>query len=389
MGKHILFVSHDATRTGAPIVLLHLMRWIKQNTDINITILLRGGGELEDEFKAVSTTYIWFPANTHTTVWGGRFQRWTKKLSRHHKGILKVLKLAEIDLIYGNTAITSGLGIELKSCLDCPVICHIHELKMIIDQVVGRETFIDNSNQIDYFVAASEAVATNLVDNYHISSKKIGKVYEFIPTNVSAFQKDVQSVKDELSIPHNAFVVGGSGTLDWRKAPDIFVQIALHVRSIYNIPVYFVWIGGGGKNEFDNLFYDLEQTGLLPYVKFIGSKKDPLDYMQVFDVFALTSREDPYPLVCLEAASLAKPILCFNGSGGMPEFVGQDCGFVVPYLRPDIMAEKILYLIKNTIELENLGTAARDKVVAQHDVSVAGKQVINHIKDILAKSSNA
>ena len=40
--------------------------------------------------------------------------------------------------------------------------------------------------------------------------------------------------------------------------------------------------------------------------------------------------EDPYTLVCLEAAALEKPYVCFEGAGGSPEFVEEDCGFVVP-----------------------------------------------------------
>ncbi|MDH6063711.1 hypothetical protein, partial [Umezakia ovalisporum] len=39
--------------------------------------------------------------------------------------------------------------------------------------------------------------------------------------------------------------------------------------------------------------------------------------------------------VCLEAASLGKPILCFDKAGGEPEFVEDDCGFIVPYLDLD------------------------------------------------------
>jgi glycosyltransferase involved in cell wall biosynthesis len=62
-----------------------------------------------------------------------------------------------------------------------------------------------------------------------------------------------------------------------------------------------------------------------------------LKYFAAFDVFALVSREDPFPVVCLEAASLGKPIVCFNSSDGEKEFVENDCGFVVPDLDIEIM----------------------------------------------------
>src|SRR4051794_39912860 len=60
----VLFVSHDATRTGAPIVLLHLLRWLRANTDIDPTVLLTGDGPLATEFEAVGATVMLPPTTS-------------------------------------------------------------------------------------------------------------------------------------------------------------------------------------------------------------------------------------------------------------------------------------------------------------------------------------
>jgi glycosyltransferase involved in cell wall biosynthesis len=83
----------------------------------------------------------------------------------------------------------------------------------------------------------------------------------------------------------------------------------------------------------------------------------PADYMAAADVFVLTSREDPYPLVCLEAAALEKPIVCFEGGGGTPEFVEADCGFVVPYLDIIGMADRVISLLDSPDCRDNLGAS--------------------------------
>jgi hypothetical protein len=44
--KSILFISHNTGRNGAPIVLLHLLRWLKENTDLPIRILCKSPGPL-------------------------------------------------------------------------------------------------------------------------------------------------------------------------------------------------------------------------------------------------------------------------------------------------------------------------------------------------------
>ncbi|HEX8833654.1 MAG TPA: hypothetical protein VF719_05610, partial [Abditibacteriaceae bacterium] len=52
--KRILFISHAATRTGAPMMLLHLLRWLAENSDFECDLLLLRGGPLESEFYKVT-----------------------------------------------------------------------------------------------------------------------------------------------------------------------------------------------------------------------------------------------------------------------------------------------------------------------------------------------
>src|SRR5690606_4931160 len=53
----ILFISHDATRTGAPFVLLHFCQWLKQhrkNDNIYFDIIFLGNGPLIKEFEDIA-----------------------------------------------------------------------------------------------------------------------------------------------------------------------------------------------------------------------------------------------------------------------------------------------------------------------------------------------
>ena len=64
-------------------------------------------------------------------------------------------------------------------------------------------------------------------------------------------------------------------------------------------------------------------------------------YFNDFDVFLMTSREDPFPLVCIEVGMLGIPIICFDGATGSQEIINQGGGVVVPYLDTDAMAKQI------------------------------------------------
>jgi glycosyltransferase involved in cell wall biosynthesis len=167
-----------------------------------------------------------------------------------------------------------------------------------------------------------------------------------------------------------------SGILTWRKAPDIFILLAGAVNKRSNEPVHFVWVGGsniGGITA--ELAHDVGRMNLNNVMHFMGEKSDPFDYFQACDIFALISREEAFGRVGLEAAFLGKPIVCFFGAGGMREFVGDECGVVVPYLDIETMAEKIIAFIDDPGLRHKTGMAAREKALRNHDVHVQAPKI--------------
>jgi glycosyltransferase involved in cell wall biosynthesis len=119
-------------------------------------------------------------------------------------------------------------------------------------------------------------------------------------------------------------------------------------------------------------------------VFFLGETRDARSYFAAGDVFLLTSREDPFPLVCLEAADCGLPIVCFDKAGGMPDFVQDDAGYVVPFEDVKGMAEKLVFLSAHEEERIQRGATARQRVRAHHDVSIAGEEIF-HVIDPLAR----
>ena len=94
----------------------------------------------------------------------------------------------------------------------------------------------------------------------------------------------------------------------------------------------------------------------------------------------MISREDAYPLVCLETAAMATPIICFENGGGMPEFVEEDCGFVVPYLDVEAVAEKVVKLYQDPALREQMGASAAIKVRQRHHIEAIAPDVAELIE---------
>jgi len=382
--KKVLFVSHDATCTGAPILLLNLLSWLKINSDISFQILFRNDGPLLSEFEPLAPVID--------------LKRYFKDFNLFQKGLRRIgfkeffekkkednliekLSQEKFNIIYTNT-ITNGETLELLSKLNCKVICHVHELEFTIKYLTGLDKFRKTQDQTDYYIAVSDAVKSNLIEKHGIEQEKIGLVYGFTDERENAREKNPNTkveIRKELGIKESDLIVGASGTTDWRKGPDLFIQLAYAThREIPGDSVHFVWMGGQNHGiEFEKLWYDVKKLGLEETIHFIGHKKNPSDYFMSFDVFTLVSREDPFPLVCLEAASIGLPILCFDKAGGMGEFVEEDCGFVLPYLDIEAMAEKLVLLLKSDELRQKFSQRAVLKVRERHDIRVVAPKILH------------
>ena len=374
--KNILFVSHDATRTGAPIAFLHLLRWFKTNTSFNFTILLRHGGELENEFQEISLTNIWHNPSYSLLkkIKNKIFEKFNFK-NKTHVDLIRKFKKETFNLIYFNSVASSELIIPLKTSLRLPVILHVHELDIAIKQFCGKELFVKVIPHVDHFIAVSNAVKKILIENYHIESRKISVVYESIPA-IQYYKETLLGTpfSEFTNINSDAFIVLASGTTDWRKGADLFIKVAEYCLKSSR-KIHFIWLGGNHLGiEYEKLMYDVQKLGLEKNVHFIGSRKNILRYFKYGHIFILPSREDPFPLVCLEAASAELPIICFENAGGMPEFVEEDAGIIVPYLDTKSMAKAILKLFSDPILRINLGEMACKKVT-NYDTSTIGKLI--------------
>lgn len=379
--RPILFISHDATRTGAPIIFLNFLRWVRDRTSLQFEILLVNGGELEREFGEVAPVHVLNEEGRQDGIWsrytgGGGWRRRRRVLAR--------IGEKDVGLVYANTA-ANGAIVEQLSNLSCPVVTHVHELAHWMQYCVNPKSLEKVFNYTTRYIAVSQAVKNSLVQNFAVGGDKVEVIYGFVPVDEFVPQRAPEKVRRELGIDAGAFVVGGAGTTDWRKGPDLFIQLARAVHSrVPEAPVHFVWVGGAKEGpRFGELRHDVVKCGLQNKVHFLGSTKTPAEFFNIFDVFALVSREDPFPLVALESAALGKPILAFDGAGGMNEFIEQDCGVVVPYLDVASMADHVVRLMEAPELRLELGQRAARKVRERHNIDVVVPKIVDLLEAMM------
>jgi len=385
----ILFVSHDAMRTGAPIALLHFLRWFKTNSSRPFSVLLGRGGELVADFEEVAATWSidrshWCPGGIRECLLtAAGLGDWARRAeTREVQGF--AIRCSPV-LVYVNS-IASARVIDVLAPR-VPVLTHVHELEFMFRER-ANPALSRLLVKTRHFIACSNAVRDNLIREHGTPPERIETVYESIPVHGVQARRSREQVLRELDVPDDALLVAGSGTTSWRKGTDLFIQLARAVCRRHS-RAYFAWVGGGWASDPQQFEHDVRLAGLSEKVRITGVVPDPADYLAASDVFVLTSREDPYPLVCLEAAALEKPIVCFAGAGGMPEFVEGDCGFVVPYLDILAMADRVVSLLDSSACRLAMGASARRKVGLRHDIGQTAPRIMDIIERTIAKVEGA
>jgi glycosyltransferase involved in cell wall biosynthesis len=368
----VAFVSHDAHPHGAQYALLTLAAWLKRTGLVAPRFIIAGSGSLMEEFARLGPIL--------------RFDGLTEARTSSGEQVVRVLRSfcgPNLAAVYVNSA-AAGHVCRWTKKLAVPHVVHVHELEQSIRRWVGRRKISAIRSSADMIVAASEPVARNLRATHRIAPQRIAVVHEFIrctgvpPATTAARNR----VKSWLGLDPRAKIVLGCGTTDWRKGPDLFVEVAAEVRRKCRFPVQFIWVGKQSPAEAEELRQLVASEHLSDTVKFVGAVATPLPYMLASDLFLLPSREDPFPLVCLEAADCGLPIVCFAKAGGMPDFVAPDCGAVVPYLNVQRMYREVVSFLEDDRKVRLCGSRAREKVRGRFDVSVKGREIYNILEGL-------
>lgn len=384
--KRILFISHDASRTGSPIILLNLIKWFHACGNFECDLLLCKNGEMKEAFReAADRVYDLQPSLKKNSF----IERKLHKLLRYDPKTAyldrlgKQLAANQYNLIYANSIPSCEGLLWVHQFLKRPSILHVHELEFTIRHSLNPDSFSKAKRIIDRYIAVSELVQMNLINNHNISPERIIKHNEFISKDIIPTRAK-NAILEELGIPSNAIVVGGSGTVDWRKGPDVFIRVAQQFFEIKGLeaPVYFVWLGGTRNPvKMDQLLYDIDQLGLCDRILLPGQKTDPYNYFNIFDVFLMTSREDPFPLVCLENGRLGNPVICFDKVVGSTEFISNECGAVVPYLHIEKMVEALVDFVFDEEKRKSAGTILK-KRVEDYTIEKIGPEIMKTLNQL-------
>lgn len=331
----VLLVGHDASLTGAPLVLLEWGRWLR-SAGHDVEFLMVRGGPLVDDYADVGPTRVIPLALLHRRA-APALRVWLQ------------VRYRSVDLAWVNTISIGRVAAHIATF--APVVTHVHELSYVVQTYVHPDDLAGSLRTTSSWVAVSPGVEAML--------KELG-----VPAEKITVVPGMTRLVGSGGPGGRGTAVGGSGTMDWRKGSDVFLQVA---RRLQAESVELVWMGGNPNDRgFKGVRHDIELMGL-DNVRLLGQVKQVAPFYDSLGVFVVTSREDPFPLVMLEAAASGVPIVAFRGGGGTADFIeASGGGMVVPYLDLDAMAEAVRTLLAKPRLRQELGGNARRHVEQNH-----------------------
>lgn len=264
---------------------------------------------------------------------------------RYVRAMRAALKAFRPDLVHANSMYTLVEGLVARAA-GVPVMFHVHE--MVRPNRKGRIARALIHRTGSEVAAVSQAGVEALSDDDHRAS--------LIPECVPIPEAYERRPRDTTP------VVGTIGVLSRRKGTDTFVEAA---RILSEEDISFKLVGAPTA-PLDEA-WALELLRDLPANITYEKRVDPSEELKGWDVFVLPSREDPFPIVILEAMSMSLPVVA-AAADGMIEQVTPETGFLVPVGDGQALAKAILELTSNPELRLTMGGAGRQRVVAEFSV---------------------
>ena len=337
--KTIMVVSHEASRTGVSILALNIVQQLSAR--YNVITLILGGGELTDHFRLASVS-LYEADRIHmtdreldsvireiATQYPLMFAIVNSVESRRVLRALKVAAVPTVSLVHEfssdtrpRTAFAAVIWLSTKT---------VFSTKLTLESVVSD--FLLYPGTSIHVVPHGKCVVPAGPDvSAEASIEKAGLMRQLRPLE-----------------GNRKFLVMGTGNLELRKDVDLFIECATIIRNQSGGQRFqFVWIGNGFDPELDGTYSvylaDQVKRAELGSQMVVSSSRSEIEVAyQAADLFIISSRLDPLPNVAIDALLAGLPVLCFEKTTGIADFLsenglGEPC--VAQYLDTHDLARK-------------------------------------------------
>ena len=302
----ILVVGHDAHPHGAQFLALHMMRELRQGMGLDAECILLRNGPLLTDYRGAGPVHVLDGCDPQ---------------SRAVADLLIQLRARGFQTVISNTT-ASGRFVPIFKAAGFKVVSLVHELPQVLQTYESRGLMQDArclATGSDKIIFAGELVADGFQKyTEHQLSNAVIRPQGLYKRNRFRTQKEISAaralLRERLGLQSNERIVLGVGFGDHRKGIDLFVEIGEQVMA-HRPDVVFIWVGAFEGKLKEDLFDRIRRSRYSNRYIFPGFSTDTDLFYAGSDIYALTSREDPFPSVFIEALEVGVPIVSFEKTG--------------------------------------------------------------------------
>ena len=360
MPARLLYVTVSMELGGTERQLFELARGLDQKRFHPHICCLRGGGPLIEGLanRAIPVTISRFAARDYSRT--GKLAIFCAQVNE----LSRLMRRIQPSIVHGMlpvACVTAGLAAKLAGI---PVLvtgrrslgCYKegHFFLRQAENLVCRWT--------DAAVANSEAVRADALRREWIDPGRIRVIYNGvrIPASPPALGWR-ELIGEHIEGPVVCLVANFfpyKGHMEFISAASIIAEKTPRVT--------FLLVGDGKLRP--EIERKIAELGMTEKFILLGTRTDASDIMGLSDVVALSSHEEGFPNVVLEAMAAGRPVVATR-VGGVPEIVEDEkTGLLVPPRDPEKLAEGIMRLLVNRREAEEMGKRGLEKVREQFTI---------------------
>ena len=326
----LLFVSHDLSLSGAPMMLFHAAQWCQQNGNF-VVVMTPRGGRLTAKFEEQGIPVIIDPL-----------------VDTGHESFARFAR--DFDSIIANTILSAAVVHAMRK-EDVPIAWWIHEPGSVGEHFIRGDARIRAALPLaDVLIAPSERTAT-LYRTFNDRSTRC--VRNAIPDLGARQEKNDGDGTRPLR-----FLLLGS--VEPRKGQDVFVQaLALLPRELQKAARFQI-AGRILDPDFWAAVEPVARTLKNFSVRGALNHVEAIELMRGADVVISASRDEAMPTITiLEAMSLGKALIATTVGGAREVLVEGENALLVRPEAPEALASAIRRLIEDRALASELGEKAR------------------------------
>ena len=296
---------------------------------------------------------------------------------RQHRPDVMIVRGFNAELLGRLAAVIARVGHVVVWVHNCGDVAPRGAFRMVTDRLLDRVT--------DAYFGVAETQVPYLVGELGHDPAKVTVIRNGVdPAPYGSEPGRGERVRDELGIAREAIVVGIVAALRPEKDHETFLRAAALVAEGV-ADAHFLVVGSGPPERLTALEALAAELGVEKSVVFAGNRGDVADVLAAVDVFVLSSfTVECFPMALLEAMASGCPAVC-TAVGGVPEMVVEgETGYLVPPRRPDVLAERLVDLLRSPSRRSAFGHAARARVEQSFTLSGSVRRTEQRLLEIAA-----